>query len=188
MTAEILSAGKGSIVVLDWQALHEHGFYDAYVAGMGAQPWAALSDVTAGSWVPLALLQSHYRALDALQLEEATIRAIGWSVGERVHGAFLSTLMRLAGKVGVSPWLALEQTHKLWTRSWRGGELAAHRVADRSARVTLSDAPICSSLFFCTSLSGAIAAGIAPFCKQVEVDVPASTRTASTVTFRVNWQ
>jgi hypothetical protein len=182
-----LNAARGSIVVMDWQLLRERSLYDAYVAGVDPQLWAALSEATAGSWVPIEQLHAHYRALDALQLSEAQVQEIGWNVGERVHGAFLHTLMRLAGKCGVSPWLALEQTYKLWTRSWRGGAIVVHRLARTTARVSLSEAPICSSLFFCNSLGGAVAAGVSPFGKDVQVEVIAGSRTPSTVGFRVSW-
>jgi hypothetical protein len=183
-----LTAARGSIVVMDWQALREHGLFDAYVAAVSAQPWAALGELTTGSWVPLELLREHYLALDSLQLQDALIRDIGREVGERVHGAFLLTLIRLAGKCGMSPWLALEQTYKLWTRTWNGGSIVVHRVGATHARIALSDAPVCHSRFFCTSLAGVIHAGLAPFGRDLGVELVSGGRSGSTVSYRVSWQ
>lgn|GEM_PF-6538029 len=164
-----LSAARGTILALDWQAFRELGFYDAYVAAMPAPLWAAFTAVTAGSWVPLDLVREHYRVLDGLHLDDAMTRAVGLIVGERVHGAFLATLIRLVGKSGlVSPWLALEQTYKLWTRSWQGGGITVHRQSNTAARVTIVETPICRSDFFCSSFSGAVAAGVAPFGKGTQ--------------------
>lgn len=98
-----LSAARGTILSQDWQVLHELGLYDRYLAALDTALEAEVSAVTAGSWVPLELVRAHYGALDALQLEEAVIHSIGRTVGERVHGAFLSTLIRLAGRLGISP-------------------------------------------------------------------------------------
>jgi hypothetical protein len=183
-----LTAARGSIVVMDWQALRERGLYESYVAAVSPQPWAALGEVTTGSWVPLQLLREHYLALDSLQLHDGLIRDIGREVGERVHGAFLLTLIRLAGKCGVSPWLALEQTYKLWTRTWRGGSIVVLKAGPANARTTVSDVPVCHSRFFCTSLAGVIEAGLAPFGKGIAVEVVAGSRSASSVSYRVTWR
>jgi hypothetical protein len=183
-----LSAARGTILALDWHAFRQLGFYDAYVAAMPAQLWAAFSAVTAGSWVPLELVREHYVVLDRLQLDENVMRTVGRIVGERVHGAFLSTLIRLVGKSGmVSPWLALDQTYKLWTRSWQGGGITVHRQTDTAARVTIVQTSLCSSEFFCTSFSGAVAAGVAPFGKGTAVHMITGSRTANSVAYRVTW-
>lgn len=183
-----LSAARGTILALDWQAFRELGFYDAYVAAMPAPLWAAFTAVTAGSWVPLDLVHEHYRVLDGLHLDDAMMRAVGQVVGERVHGAFLATLIRLVGKSGlVSPWLALEQTYKLWTRSWQGGGITVHRQSNTAARVTIVETSLCRSDFFCSSFSGAVAAGVAPFGKGTAVQTISGARTPTSVAYRVTW-
>lgn len=183
-----LNAARGTILALDWYAFRQLGFYDAYVAAMPAPLWAAFSAVTAGSWVPLDLVREHYHVLDGLQLEQNVMRTVGRIVGERVHGTFLSTLIRLVGKSGmVSPWLALEQVYKLWTRSWQGGGITVHRQADTAARVTIVQTSLCSSDFFCTSFSGAVAAGVAPFGKGTAVQLINASRTGTSVAYRVTW-
>ena len=182
-----LSAARGTILSQDWQVLAELGLYDAYVAATDKRLWPELSAVTAGSWVALALVREHYRALDALQLEEAVIRGMGQTVGERVHGAFLSTLIRLAGKLGMSPWIGLEQMYKLWTRSWRGGAVTVHRLTDTSARVAIFEAPVCSSGFFCDSFAGALIGGVAQFGKEATVMTVSGSRTPTAVAYRVTW-
>jgi hypothetical protein len=183
-----LTAVRGTIFALDWAAFRELGLYDAYAAALPPPQLAAITSVTAGSWVPLELLLGHYRALDGLALDDALVRKVGWSVGERVHGAFLSTLIRLVGKCGVSPWLALEQTYKLWTRSWQGGAVTVHRLGPCCARLTLREVPVCRSHFFCTSFGGAVAAGVAPFGKATQALTLEASRTADSVSYRVTWQ
>ena len=183
-----LRAARGSILTLDWLAFQKLGFYDDYVAAAPPPLRAAVNVVTAGSWVPLALMQEHYRALDGLALPEPVIRSVGELVGERVHGAFLATLIRLVGKTGlVSPWRALEQTYKLWTRSWQGGGIAVHRQGATAARVTIIETPICSSRFFCVSFGGAVSAGVAPFGKDTSVQIISPSRTTSSVAYHVAW-
>ena len=83
----------------------------------GNSPWLAFVLQTSDPLFPTGAY-AH-----SLGLEEKTIRRVGWEVGNGVHGAFLGTLVRLVGKLGASPWVALEQSYKLWVRSWRGGTL-----------------------------------------------------------------
>jgi hypothetical protein len=183
-----LSDVRGTILALDWRAFRTLEIYDAYVGALHAERREALLAVTAGSWVPLELLLVHYDALDSLALDPKSIRRVGWEVGNGVHGAFLSMLVRLMGKLGATPWLALEQAHKLWVRSWQGGGIAVHVVEDKVADVTILEAAVCASHFFRTSFAGALEAGIAPFCSAHTADELAGSRTEMSVTFRVGWE
>ena len=182
-----LDAARGTIIALDWRALRGFGVYADYETGLTLADRAGLLAVTAGSWVPLELVLAHYRALDALGLEQDVIHRVGEAVGEGVHGAFLSTLVRLAGKLGISPWLALEQCYKLWVRSWRGGAISVLRVGERLAQVSIIEAPVCASSFFCTSFAGALCAGIAPFGSSPEAHEVPGSRSHNAVLYRVAW-
>ena len=182
-----LDAVRGTVLALDWRALRSFGIYADYQTGLTLAQRTQLLEVTAGSWVPLELVLAHYHALDVLGLERDVIHRVGESVGEGVHGAFLSTLVRLAGKLGVSPWLALEQCYKLWVRTWRGGGISVVRVGERVAHVSLIETPVCASSFFCTSFAGALCAGIAPFGKSPEADEVPGSRSHNAVEYRVAW-
>jgi hypothetical protein len=160
---QALDAARGTILVMDWRVFRELGIYDPYLAAADAHARDALTSVTAGSWVPIELLRVHYEALDALNLDDKSIRQIGQLVGDGVHGAVLSTLTKLAGACGVSPWLALRQTHKLWARSWRGGGVSVHRIEEQIADVTVLESAVCASRFFRESFAGVLCAGVARF-------------------------
>jgi hypothetical protein len=182
-----VDAVRGTILALDWRALRTLGLYDRYAAALESGQRDALVNSTAGSWVSVATMLAHYRALDSLGLDDAAMLQVGTAVGDGVHGAFLATLIRLAGSLGVSPWRALEQSYKLWTRSWSGGAIAVLRTGERDAEVSLIACPVCVSRFFRTSFAGALIAGIAPFGKQPEVHEIAALSAPDGVTYRVRW-
>jgi hypothetical protein len=182
-----LAAARGTILVLDWRALRGLGLYDRFSAALEPGDRDALAAVTAGSWVPLDLVLAHYRALDALDLDEAAMKGVGFEVANAVHGSFLTTLIRLAGKLGVSPWLALEQTYKLWVRSWEGGGVAVHRLGERLAEVTIVESPLCASRFYRTSMGGALSAAVAPFCRSPIVSELPGSRSPKSVAYRLAW-
>lgn len=182
-----LDAVRGTILALDWRVLRELGLFDDYRAALEPKDRAAVLAATVGSWVPLDLALVHYGALDALRLDSERIERVGWAVGNGVHGAFLLTLIRLAGSLGVSPWAALQQSYKLWVRSWRGGGIAVQRVAPQVAQVSLLGTGVCCSRFFCISFAGALCAGIAPFCKSPSASEVPGTRSAQSVAYKVCW-
>lgn len=182
-----LEAARGTIVALDWRVLRQLGLYDSYASALDPSLRDAVLFATAGSWVPLDGIIAHYAALDSLRLDETTRRLIGWLVAEGVHGSLLTTLLRMAGSFGVTPWLPLERSNKLWERSWKGGALLVHRVGEQSAELQVLEAPICASPFFRSSFAGVLAGSIAPFGKVPTAQEIVSSRGPSSVTYHVSW-
>jgi hypothetical protein len=181
-----IQAVRGSLLVLDWRWLRENGLFDAYVSALG--PGHGLLDVTAGEWVPFPLGMDHWRALDALGMTSAREHDVGKHLGQRVHNIVLATLIRLAGQLGVSPWLALGQCHKLWLRSWKGGGMAAYRTGEHSARVEILNAEVVQTHAFRNGVTGTIEAGIEPFCSKSLIHERTDERTKTSIVLAVAWQ
>jgi hypothetical protein len=186
LAVEPVSAVRGSVIVLDWLWLRECGHFERYAAALGAA--RGLLEVSSTEWVPFPDAAEHWRALDALRLGEEQEYAIGRFNGERVHNIVLATMIRLAGAVGVTPWAALAQCHKLWLRSWKGGGMAVYRAGKCTARIEILGAPILRHSQFRNGMMGAIEAGIAPFCKQPVAQELTAERTPSSIAVRASWQ
>ena len=179
-------AVRGSLLVIDWRWLRENGLLEKYAEGLGSS--RRILDATASAWVPFPLAMAHWRALDRLALSPATEHDIGKFLGEHVHNVVLSTLVRLAGKFGVTPWAALGQSHKLWMRSWKGGGMAVYRTAERTARVEILNAEVVQAHAFRNGVTGTIEAGIAPFCQKAVITERVEERTSTSIVLRVSWQ
>jgi hypothetical protein len=180
-----LEAVRGSIFILDWLALREKQVFAAYEERLGKHH--PLFAVTAFDWVPLALTEQHYRALDACELSPPKAREVGRFVGDQVHGKFVGTLVRLAGHLGVSPWLALSQAYKLWLRSFKGGGSIVSRLGGASAHFQVAGVPFVGSPFFRNSFMGAVEATILPFCKQPTAIELEGERSATAFAMRLSW-
>jgi hypothetical protein len=176
-----LEAVRGSILALDRQWLRGRELLAEYENQLADRD---LVGATAANWVSFPKACAHWRALDALDLPASMLHDAGRFVGEHVHGVLLTTLVRLAGRLGATPWSALGQADKLWTRSWRGGGIAVRRAGPQLAIAEIFDsAAVASSRFF----RGATARGIEPFCQRalvVEVD---ERRTPTSFVLRVSW-
>jgi hypothetical protein len=180
-----VSAVRGTLLLIDWRWLREHGLFDAYAKALGTS--RALLAVEASQWVPFPLAQAHWEALDGLALPREQQVALGVHMGEHAHNVVLATLVRLAGRLGMSPWLALTQCHKLWMRSWQGGGMAAYRTGERSARVDVIEASVVRTAAFRVGVTGTVVAGIAPFCRNPVVIEEPDARTRMSISLRVTW-
>jgi hypothetical protein len=179
-----LDAVRGSILVLDWRWLRENALFEAYDKALAER---SLLAAAASDWVPIDAALGHWDALEALALPSTSIAEIGHFVGAHVHGAFLRTLVQLAGQLGTSPWAALKQTQKLWERSWRGGGVAIHRTGSSSAQIAVVKAAVARSPFFRGSFRGAVAEGIAPLCQRPLIVELEEARTPMSFTLRASW-
>jgi hypothetical protein len=177
---------RGSLLVIDWRWLRENGHFDRYCAALGRS--RELLDVSASEWVPFPLGLQHWLALDKLGLPPSTETAIGKFLGEHVHNVVLNTLIRLAGKLGVTPWAALAQCHKLWLRSWQGGGMAVYKTGEHTARIEILSAAVAQAHAFRNGMLGTIEAGIAPFCKKAVIAERSEERTDMSFVLRASWQ
>jgi hypothetical protein len=176
---------RGSVIVLDWRWLRDNDMFDRYAATLGVSH--PLLQAAAAEWVDLPLVREHYRALDALGMTHSEAIEVGKTVGPRIHGVVLKTLVRLAGQLGVGPFVALGQSYKLWTRSFRGGGVAVYRTTDRSARIEILQTVISQSRFFRASFIGVTVAALDPFCENAIVQERAEGRTDTSFVLRVSW-
>jgi hypothetical protein len=161
-----LDAARGTVFVLDWRWLRAENLYDRYVAQVQPAARDALLGVVTGDWVPIELLHAHYRALDALMLSREQAVQCGVSVGDALHGTMLRTIVRLAGHLGATPWSAIGQAQKLWSRSWRGGGILPIRLGDKTARLEFVKNQATRSAFHRGSVAGAISVGIGWLCRN----------------------
>jgi hypothetical protein len=182
-----LDAVRGTVFFLDWRWLRTLDLYDRYVTHIQPAARAALLDVTTGEWVPVELLHAHYRALDAMGLTREQAMSCGVSVGEAMHGPMLRTIVKLAGHLGATPWSAIGQAHKLWSRSWRGGGIFPTRLGDKAARLEFVKNPASRSAFHRGSVAGAISVGIGWLCKTHTIREIDAERRGDSFVLHAEW-
>jgi hypothetical protein len=180
-----LTAVRGSVLIADQMFLREQGHGDAYERALTER---SLLTVTAAELIPLAAVHAHWHALDSLALPTSVIQQNGRELARRVHGEFLQTLVKLAGKLGFSPWTPLRNSQKVWGRLYQGSGVAVWRQGDAMARFDVLDMPLCKSRFFRTSCMAGIEASLGSFCNGVTIIEREAARTSSSMSVRVAWK
>lgn len=186
-TTPPLRAAKGTVLFTTWRFYQERGWLNKYIAALPRDCRDEVMATASSDWVPLRHLMAHYEACEALELSIADQIEVGRVVADAVHGAFLNTLARMVGHLGVTPWMILPQCNKLWQRSWQGGAMMVYRCGDKIARLEIWAAAVAQSSFHRVSMRGATIAGIGPFCDHLEVFEIPERRTSMSYSLRLAW-
>ncbi|MFO0660403.1 MAG: hypothetical protein U0165_11320 [Polyangiaceae bacterium] len=186
-TTPPLVAAKGSVLFTTWKLYRERGWFSRYVDALPRQYRDNVMSTSVADWVPLPHLQAHYDACEALNLSIDEQIEVGRVVADAVHGAFLNTLSKMAGKLGISPWIPLAQCNKLWQRSWQGGAMMVYRCGERSARLELWSVAVAQSSFHRVSMRGATLAGVEPFCGHLDIFEIPEKRTHNSYALKLVW-
>ena len=182
-----VDAVRGFVFVSGRSWFRDHGLLDAYMAHLPERLRERAGLLTAGEWIPLADAMACYAACDALALPEAQQVEIGRAVSAANNGRVVETIARLAGGLGVSPWIALQSLHKVWLRSNRGGAVAVYELGTHEARVELWQVPMVRSPFFCSSMRGAIQAGLALLRPRARVELSDDAPGVDSLALRAAW-
>ncbi len=136
------------------------GHFDRYLTLLPPEVRDDIVMTLAPTWLPIDLAIAHYRACDALGLDEEERARIAEAVGDWIQGTFLSTLVRGAQAVGITPWTLLSHFDRLWSRLFCGGSVQVTRVGPKDARIELGGIPELAQLgYFRTGISGVVRAG-----------------------------
>jgi hypothetical protein len=182
-----VDAVRGFVFSSGRKWFQEQGLMDRYVELLPPGVQERAFTITALEWIPLEEAMACYRACDAMELSASDQREVGRVVSSANNGALIETIARLAGGLGVTPWVALKDLNKVWVRSNRGGAVAVYKASERSARIELWRVPLVASSFFCTSMCGAVEGGIRLFRKGASVSEVREERTADGLTLSATW-
>jgi hypothetical protein len=182
-----VTAVRGFVFLSGMRWMAERGLFERHQALLSPEVRQLSSSATATDWIKLEDALAIYAACDALNLSVDEQIDLGRTVSKANNGIVIRTLANLAGKMGVSPWVALRSVERLWLRNNRGGGVAVYKLGERIARLEFWNVPLARSPFFVTSMRGAIAAGMDDFTDRILiVDVP-ELLTSESFALRLVW-
>jgi hypothetical protein len=179
---------RTTLLVSSLQSLRKRGLVDDYFRHLPAAYHQTVQAMIAGQWAPIEVARAHYLACDALGLTPTEANAIGREVGDRIEGTFLATMVRMAGSAGVTPWLALEQTPRLYERIFRGGGgTCVIRRGPKDARVVMAGCGIADVPYFPAAMTGVFEVGAELFCSRAYARVVPTAASARSVVVNIAW-
>ena len=177
---------RSTLLTSSLLVVRERHLLDRYTALVPREHRDAILSTIAGVWLPMAVGMAHYRAMDALGFSPSEQVTIGTEVGDRVHGTFLGTMVKMAASAGATPWSALPQVSKLYGRVFRGGGGAAiFKLGPKEARAELAGVPLASIAYWRAGTRGMFQAGCELFSRKTYVTEIGHTDDA--LSLRVAW-
>jgi hypothetical protein len=139
--------------------LRERGHFERYLKLVDAEHRETIIASLAPIWLPIEVGIAHYRACDALQLPPDELVAIGESVGDRIQGTFMKTLVQSARLAGVTPWVLFKRFDRMWGRLFQGGSIEVLKIGPKDLTVEIRGARISQFGYFRTGFTGVVRAG-----------------------------
>jgi len=139
---------RSTVVTSSWASLRARGVFDRYWAALDESQHSAAKSVIAGVWLPAEFMHAHYSACESLHLPPQEIQEIGRGVGQRMHESALLALKRLATGAGITPWTALSQYGRFFTRIFEGGAVRITKRGPKDAHLTVRDVQFSRFAYF----------------------------------------
>lgn len=177
---------RSTVVTSSWASLRARGVYDRYWAAFDDRQRAVANSVIAGAWLPAEFMFAHYEACESLELGPEVIQEIGRGVGERMHESALLALKRLATGAGITPWTALGQYGRFFTRVFEGGAVRITKRGPKDAHFTVRDVQFSRFAYFRGTFAGIHEAGLALFAHTMHVHLM-PLYTDSSFSMRISW-
>ena len=183
----MLSAVRGVVVLAGWKALRARGLFERYSAIVKPEVLLALTTTTANDWIAMDVVDAHEQAFDQLDLSRDDARAIGAEMSRTLNGVLYSTLARLAGTLGASPWLVFAQANKTWARFYRGGAVAVLKRGPRDACVEVWGDVLTPYALHREAFGGALLHVVASYCEKPTMNELRDARASTMFSFLVRW-
>jgi hypothetical protein len=183
----LCDAMRGTNFIVGRRWLGDHGLEQMYLDALAPPVREHVLGAVASEWVPMDIVLAHYVSLDALPLSHEQRIELGASVSRTINGVVLATIARLAGTMGLSPFVPLARAAKLFARNYRGGAVAVYKVGPNEARFEVLGAPMAISSCHRENVEGALFDGARPFAAHLRVTEIASRRTSLSYAYRLRW-
>jgi hypothetical protein len=150
---------KSTLILSSTHSVRSYGIYDRYYAALQPEYREHVLESVVGSWIPVDAALAHYRACDALELDEEQQLVLGKLTGHGIRQHLTRVAGLLSRGLGVTPWLMFEQFPRLWKRSFDGGGFIIHKHGPKEAEILYTHCKLLESPYFRSALRG-VAVGL----------------------------
>jgi len=178
---------RSTLITTSMQTIRNRGRFEDYEKGLSPEVKETLLSVVAGVWLPIELATAHYTACEGLELPQKEQFAIGMEVGKRVQGTMLGLVVRTAKQAGLTPWMGLGQSDRLYERLFQGGSVKLVKLGPKEARMEVVNNPLFALAYFRNGFRGIVCAGAQMFCEKVYAHELPKLTSATTLGLSISW-
>jgi hypothetical protein len=188
LVPERATAVRGTVLMASQEALKNGGYYERYASKVEEGYRAKLlEEIVPNTWLGIDQAMAHYKACQALGLDDAVIQQMGTAVGDRINSVFIKSLIRLATGT-VQPWFAWQLAPRVWARAWKGSAVAVLKVGPTEARVDVLGFPCASIPYVRVSLGAFFAKNTQLFCRSaISRSVRPTSDPSESASYVVSW-
>jgi hypothetical protein len=178
---------RSTLLAASVQGLREMGWEARYFAALPSERHLELRMLTAGTWMPLELGVTHYRACDAMGLTSEEMDRMGENVSLRTQKSFVGMLGRAAAGAGATPWTIIGNVHRIYGRMIDGADHCIYRVGPKEALIVNVGCPLVEIPYFRTAMIAYYRAAIGVVASTVYANEVPRYRKPLTVGVQVAW-
>jgi hypothetical protein len=181
------SQTRSTLITTSVQAIRARGRFEEYEKALTREEKETILTTVAGVWVPIDVAFAHYTACEGLGLRAQEQFAIGMEVGKRVQGTMLGLVVRTAKEAGLTPWMGLSQSARLYERLFQGGSVKLVKLGPKEARLEVVNNRLFSLAYFRNGIRGLVCSGAQLFCKKAYVHELPRLTNATAMGLLVSW-
>ncbi len=178
---------RSTILLGSIAALRHAGHFERYAAALPTEHREGLLQAVAGTWIPVEVARSHYRACEALNLGSDAEVELGRAVFQRTGDTMFGTVIRLAKGAGVTPWTLLPHLQRFWERGYDGGGISVSRLGPKESRIDLAQCSLAESRYFRNAVRGLFCTVLQLFCTRAYMQETPGPRQGGCIHIRAQW-
>jgi hypothetical protein len=182
-----ISEVRSTLIMAGIQSLRAQGLFAPYSAALSADMRERILGMAAGNWVSVDLAVAHYGAMQQLDIDAATIQAIGEDVASRTWKHILAPVFARAKRIGPDVWQALGHAQETVILNWRGGDVRIFKEGPTQAHYEWAGQPCASVPYFVTSFAAFMRALIKLFSADAYSRVVPEQSSPTTISLRLSW-
>lgn len=181
-----LTRVRSTLLIASLSALKERGLTDRYFVRLPPSDHAAITELSAGVWIPVTIAEAHYDACNALGLTPTEIDGLGNAVATVTAGVFMQLVLRTAREAGATPWAILGNSGRYWARYYEGSAVCVTKLGPKEAHIEVRASSLAGCSYWPVAFRAILHSLITPFCRKAYVRELAPPSRSGAL-YRLSW-